>query len=121
MTFASVSRLLVLDIKDLSGTISSSTGHVVPEIVDKRGLNVADSNWEEGFARFAESSRAEDIIVVGANHTECLFCAVALKNRDRGLGALRAILEILGCVTGEVVALVDAVNDGLVAFLEAHH
>ena len=93
---------------------------VVDQIGEESALKV--TNGEESHLSWhAADSCSENGIIVAAEHSICLLLEGLLEGRNCGLGALRALLEILGSLfISKVVQVVDTVVECLVAFLETH-
>ena len=93
---------------------------VVDQVGEESALKVTNREESHLTWRTADSC-SEDGIIVATKHTICLLIEGLLESRNRGLRALRALLEILGSLfISPVIQIVDAVVECLVAFLETH-
>ena len=90
------------------------------QVCNEFALEVADRE-ESHLSWHAAGSRCENSVIIAAKHSKCLLIESLLEHRNRGLRALRALLEILGSFfISKVIQVVNAVVEGLVALLETH-
>ena len=101
--------------------VVSPGGHVAEQVGNEAALDVADGEESVACARRAAHSCCEYRVISATEHAISLLVNRLLKRRNRGLAALRALLEVLGrLLVAPIIQIVNTVDEGLVALLEAH-
>ena len=116
-----------LEVARFQAILIHSGGHIVDKIENKAGFDVSRWNdwiptqritWLANTASANVSS--QNFIISISSEGKVPLIIGQWVHRDGGLWALRATFEVLGSVSGEVVDVVDAVDESLVALLETH-
>ena len=84
-------------------------------------VDIASREERVSYTWAATNISCKDGVIVATDHSKCLFIESLFEGCNSRLGALRALLEVFGSfLLFKVLQVVDAVDERLVAFLEAH-